>query len=157
MGNTTPDDKPTEALTRSLGDMRDKTKQLNESLQDLATQGFGSLAKAVAQAATSSKAATRQPAGDIAGSELSSLLRQELASGIAGIFGGKNGAGGGVNVVINNKSGAAVTAQESGGAFDQKYLEITIDQMVANSLMRGRETGGVLRTLFGLVPSLIGR
>lgn len=44
-----------------------------------------------------------------------------------------------------------------GSGFDQKAFEIIIDQMVAQSLLRGRETSGVLRTLFGLVPALIGR
>jgi hypothetical protein len=40
---------------------------------------------------------------------------------------------------------------------DRKKLEQTIDQMVASSLVHGRETSAVLRLLFGLVPTLIGR
>jgi len=44
---------------------------------------------------------------------------------------------------------------ERGGR--QRSLEILIDQMVAESLTRGRHTSGVLRALFGIVPSLIGR
>lgn len=63
----------------------------------------------------------------------------------------------GISVVIHNNAAATVTAREGLDALDRKTLEITIDQMVANSLLRGRETGGVLRSLFGLVPALIGR
>jgi hypothetical protein len=36
-------------------------------------------------------------------------------------------------------------------------MELRIDGMVASSLMHGRQTSGVLRVLFGLVPGLIGR
>lgn len=98
---------------------------------------------------------------DIISSELSKLLRQEIAGGLQGLFTrSPMNAGNGtmaLNVIINNNAGALVTAREGVGAMDQKYLEITIDQMVANSLMRGRQTSGVMRTLFGLTPSLMGR
>lgn len=40
---------------------------------------------------------------------------------------------------------------------DRRQMESLIDQMVASSLVNGRQTSGVLRVLFGLVPSLIGR
>ena len=93
---------------------------------------------------------------NIISSELSKLVRQELTSGLQGMI-GRTMNSGGLNVVINNNSNATVTARETGGGLDQKYLEITIDQMVANSLMRGRQTSGVMRTLFGLTPTLMGR
>ena len=92
---------------------------------------------------------------DIITQELAKLLRQEMAAGIATAFAGRN-AQNAANIVIHNNTSAQVGVSET-GAFDQKTLEITIDQMVANSLVRGRETGGVLRSLFGLVPTLIGR
>lgn len=98
---------------------------------------------------------------EIISSELSKLLRQEIAGSLQGIFmRSPMSAGNGnmaLNVIINNNAGVSVTAREGVGAMDQKYLEITIDQMVANSLMRGRQTSGVMRTLFGLAPSLMGR
>lgn len=96
---------------------------------------------------------------DIVSSELSKLLRQEIASSLQGIL-TRSPMGGGstsLNVIIHNNAGVSVSAREGVGAMDQKYLEITIDQMVANSLMRGRQTSGVMRTLFGLAPSLMGR
>ena len=40
---------------------------------------------------------------------------------------------------------------------DQRQMEFYIDQMVAEALMNGKHTSGILRSLFGLVPSLIGR
>jgi len=153
---TMTEEPPTAALNKSLSEMRDKSKQLNDSLQSLAAQGFDGLAKAVSQAAASSRSPARRPAQDIVSQELARLLRQELSAGIAGMFGQKN-AGGGISVVIHNNTPATVTASESIDAFDRKTLEITIDQMVANSLANGRETGGVLRALFGIVPNLLGR
>ena len=102
---------------------------------------------------------TRRPVEDIVTSELNRLLRQELTQGLRGVFEDLlgQGQGGGLQVVINNNSAAQVTARESAGAMNQKQLEITIDQMVAQSLAQGRQTTGVLRSLFGLAPGLIGR
>lgn len=103
---------------------------------------------------------TRRPAEDIVSGELTRLLRQELTQGLRGLFEGmftNNGAGTPMQVIINNNAGVQVTAQESNGALNQKQLEITIDQMVAQSLTQGRQTTGVLRSLFGLAPNLIGR
>lgn len=148
---------PAAALSKSLSEMRDKSKQLNESLQSLAAQGFDGLAKAVSQAASASRAPARRPAEEVVSQELAKLLRQEISAGIAGVFGQKNAGGGGISVVIHNNTSASVTAQESSDAFDRKTLEITIDQMVAHSLANGKETGGVLRALFGIVPGLLGR
>ena len=93
---------------------------------------------------------------DIITQELAKLLWQEMAAGIATAFAGRNAQNAATNIVIHNNTSAQIGVSET-GAFDQKTLEITIDQMVANSLVRGRETGGVLRSLFGLVPTLIGR
>lgn len=147
-------DTPQDDVNKAMTEMREKSRQLNDSLQDLVTQGFDGLAQAARSAA---RTPTRRPAQDIATEELSKLLRQELAAGISAVFAGGGRGGGGVSVVIHNNTPAQVGASESTDAFDRKTLEITIDQMVANSLARGRETGGVLRSLFGIVPSLLGR
>lgn len=86
------------------------------------------------------------------------LLQQQIASSLPDLFAGKRGnGGGGLQVVIHNNTPAAVTAREGVDRFDQKQLEITIDQMVATSLMHGRQTSGVMRSLFGLSPNLSGR
>ena len=111
----------------------------------------------------------RKPIEDILSAELDRLLKQTLSASFSDLFKGlRDGlpninsahsdvAGGGLNIIINNNASVSVSAQESQGPFNQKYLEITIDQMVANSLLQGRQTTGVMRTLFGLVPSLTGR
>lgn len=103
---------------------------------------------------------SRRPPEDIVTAELSRLLRQELTQGLRGMFEGmlgSGGGGGGLQVVINNNAGVQVSAREMAGPMNQKQLEITIDQMVAQSLMQGRQTTGVLRSLFGLSPGLSGR
>lgn len=107
---------------------------------------------------------TRRPYDDVIAVELQKIVRQEMLSGLSSMFEGMqravlrdNTASASINVVINNNAGADVSARETMGAFGQKQLEITIDQMVANSLAQGRQTTGVLRTLFGLAPDLIGR
>lgn len=102
---------------------------------------------------------SRRPSEDIITADLSRMLRQELTQGLRGVFEDLlgQGAGGGLQVVINNNSTAQVSARENVGAFNQKQLEITIDQMVAQSLTQGRQTTGVLRSLFGIAPGLIGR
>lgn len=150
------EEQPTEALNKSLSDMREKSKRLNESLQSLAAQGFDGLTKAVSQAATA-RSPARRPAESNISQELAKMLRQEIASGLAGVFSPKSQNNGGINVVIHNNTSATVTASQGMDAFDRKTLLITIDQMVANSLANGKETGGVLRALFGIVPSLLGR
>jgi hypothetical protein len=102
----------------------------------------------------------RRPEGDIVAAELSSLLRQVIVSGMRGMFEEMmkgNAAAQGLNVTIINNAGASISARESGGGMTQKQLEITVDQMVANSLVQGRQTSGVLRALFGIGPGLIGR
>jgi hypothetical protein len=159
-----------EDLNKSLDDMREKTKVLNDSLKALAAQGFDGLTRAVNQ----SVSARRSRSGGISAEsivtqELSTLLRKELTDGISSLFGnGKSSplAGlfpsaaardNGISVIINNNSAATVTATPATDSFDRKSLEITIDQMVANALTQGTETTGILRSLFGLVPSLIGR
>ncbi len=101
---------------------------------------------------------TRRDSSDVIASELTQLLRQEMIGGMRGMFEDllENRSGGGLQVVINNNTAAQVTGRET-GAINQKQLEITIDQMVANSLLQGRQTSGVLKNLFGLVPTLSGR
>ena len=148
----------TNDLSRTMADMQDKARKLNDSLQTLAEQGLKQLETAVTQTSRKQSAPTRQDSGDITRDALVNLLRQELGQSLKSVLGGLSNPQGsnGLQVIIQNNTGAQVTARESGG-MDQKYLEITIDQMVANSLLRGRQTSGVLRTLFGLGPSLLGR
>lgn len=43
------------------------------------------------------------------------------------------------------------------GMGNERQMQINVDQMVAEALMHGKLTTGILRSLFGLVPSLIGR
>lgn len=145
----------TEDLSRTLDDMQEKTRALNDSLQNLAQEGFAALEKTARPA---SRGGSHNSGSDIAKAELVKFLKQELQDGFKNIFSGiGQQAAGGINVIINNNTAAAVTARETTGAFDRKHLEITIDQMVADSLIRGRQTGGVLRSLFGIAPSLLGR
>ncbi len=44
-----------------------------------------------------------------------------------------------------------------GTAMDEKQEQMSIDQAVADVLMNGKFTTGILKSLFGLVPNLIGR
>lgn len=154
-------------FNKSLDEMREKTRALNDSLKALNAQGLEGLNLAVSQSVAARRGGTG--AGSIVTQELSSLLRRELTAGIASLFGGGKtsplaglfpGAAprdSGFSVTIHNNTPAAVTATPSTDSFDRKSLEITIDQMVANALTQGAETTGILRSLFGLVPGLIGR
>ncbi|MEZ0226533.1 MAG: hypothetical protein ACAH83_18395 [Alphaproteobacteria bacterium] len=153
-------------FNKSLDDMREKTKALNDSLKTLTSQGLEGLNRAVHQSITRRGGTD---AGTVVTQELSLLLRKELTTGIAallnggktsplsGLFPGAPARDGGISVVIHNNTPAAVTATPGLDSFDRKSLEITIDQMVANALTQGSETTGILRSLFGLVPGLIGR
>lgn len=154
----------TNDLNDALEDMRDKSRVLNDSLRQLSVEGFDKLAQVIGRGG--SRAQGRADPGNIVAQELSRLLRQETASMLQTIFcgagpdilrQGRGGGNGAISVIINNNSSAQVTARETGDSFDQKYLEITIDQMVANSLLKGRQTSGVMRSLFGLAPNLLGR
>lgn len=145
----------TEYLSRTLEGMEEKTRALNDSLQKLAREGFAALEKAVHP--KNAAPARDSSAGDIVKSELTRFIKRELLESIKGVIGHAGGMAGGVNVIIHNNAAAAVTARETAGVFDRKYLEITIDQMVADSLIRGRQTSSVLRSLFGIAPSLLGR
>jgi hypothetical protein len=154
-------------FNKSLDEMREKTKALNDSLKTLTAQGLEGLTRAVQQSTAGRRSGA--DGSSIVTQELSSLLRRELTAGIAALFsGGKTsplagqlpGAATrdqGMNVVIHNNTPSTVTATPSMDSFDRKSLEITIDQMVANALTQGAETTGILRSLFGLVPGLIGR
>lgn len=151
---------------RSAGRAADKARTLNDSLNKLSNDGFDKLARAVSMAATGfSTLPQKRPTEDVVTGELTRLLQQEIASDMRGVFsGGIPGQGtrsGGGNtpiaVIINNNSPAQVTVTETTGGLDQRQLEISIDQMVAQSLVQGRQTSGVLRSLFGLAPDLAGR
>ncbi len=119
-----------DTLNRALVEMQANVEALGDNLRQLNTQGIAPF-----------------NAGD----------RQ--AAGMESLFAGRATAAGNgsMNIIIQNNSSAAVSARQVDDGFDQKSLEITIDQMVANSLLRGRETTGVLRSLFNLVPVLMGR
>lgn len=143
-------------LGRKMGDIREKSKQLNDTLQDLAKQGFGELARAVSQATQAGKnQPARRDAGGIVTEELSQLMRREIMTGIAMAFGGNRQQG--VSVVVNNNANVGVTATERNDGQDRKVIEIMIDQMVANALARGPETTSLLRAFYGLLPNLLGR
>lgn len=163
----------TKDLNTSLDEMQSKTNALNDSLKLLSKEGMSQLSQ-VLGTGSSRSSGYRRPADTIVNNELSKMLQGQLFAGLSDIFGaapakrnGKNvfdsvgagwtGSGDSMQVIIHNNTPAAVTAQQSMNSFDQKQLEITIDQMVASSLVRGQQTSGVMRTLFGLSPSLIGR
>lgn len=149
----------TESLSAALEDMQSRSRALNDSLRALAEDGFGRLGRAAAQHTRAS--GRGEGAADIAAQELARVLKAEMGEAMRQVFspapGRGNDTGGALSVVIYNHTPAQVSARESAGPFDRKTLEITIDQMVAQSLTHGRQTGSVLQNLFGLAPSLIGR
>lgn len=152
----------TQDLNRALDDMKSRSRALNDSLRILAEEGFDRLSRAAQGQARQNSAGSRKNAGDIASEELARVLKSEIGDALRQVFGGGRETGRStganvLNVIINNNTPAQVTTRETGDGFDQKTLEITIDQMVAQSLVRGRQTSSVLQSLFGLSPSLIGR
>lgn len=153
----------TEELGRTLDDMKTRSRALNDSLRVLAEEGFDRLSRAAqGQARQSNNSSGRKSASDVASEELARVLKSEIGDALRQVFGGGRDSGRGnggsvLNIIINNNTPAQVTTRETGDGFDQKTLEITIDQMVAQSLVRGRQTSSVLQSLFGLSPSLIGR
>ena len=74
--------------------------------------------------------------------------------GFENVFGGGMGP---INVIIHNNAPVGVQARQTTDAMGMKQLEIVIDQMVASALTRGRQTSGVLESLFNLLPGLSGR
>ncbi|MFH1158063.1 MAG: hypothetical protein V1721_04165 [Pseudomonadota bacterium] len=105
-----------------------------------------------------SRQSRRRPSQDILNDALIKLIQKEVMSGLAGIFGDtpRKGEKGGA-MIGDNAFTPFIGQPPVGGNFDRRQMEISIDEMVASTLMHGRQTSGVLRTLFGLVPSLIGR
>lgn len=146
-------------LERTLSDMQTQSRALNDALRTLADDGLGELTRAASRQRANSRSTGRQTEGEIASTELARLLKAELSEGLRQVFTPlrTDNTGGGLNIIIHNNTSASVTAQETSAGYDQRTLEITIDQMVAQSLVHGRQTGSVLQSLFGLVPSLIGR
>ncbi|MDD9901045.1 MAG: hypothetical protein OXT65_08720 [Alphaproteobacteria bacterium] len=102
---------------------------------------------------------------------ISKILERELATAISDILSPRGADAGGsifmpdgimrgdksTTVIVNNNAPVGVSVSESQDAMGQKQLEITIDQMVANALVRGRQTTGVLNSLFNVWPGLSGR
>ena len=155
------DDTAAQELERTLSSMQAQSRTLNDALRKLADEGLSELTRSATRQSSGNSRASSQSAGDIASAELARVLKAELSESLRHILTparSENVFGGGsLNVVIHNNSSASVTAQETSSGYDQRTLEITIDQMVAQSLVHGRQTGSVLQSLFGLVPSLIGR
>ena len=101
---------------------------------------------------------SRRSSRDIISDTLTKLIQKEVVSGLADIFNSMPRKGDNGDSMTGDDVFSSFMGQVSGGGnFDQKKMEIRIDEMVASSLMHGRQTSSVLRTLFGLVPSLIGR
>lgn len=87
-----------------------------------------------------------------AGRNLQNLVQKKGTGGISGVF----------KVLPKNSgylkhSAAKHTSSGSGGFFNSRQMELSVDKLIASSLVNGRQTSGVLRTLFGIVPNLIGR
>ncbi len=104
--------------------------------------------------------ARRRSSRDIINDALIKLIQKEVVSGLADIFNNmpRKVDKGNSNPMIGDNAFSSFMGQVLGGEnFDRRKMEISIDEMVASSLMHGRQTSSVLRTLFGLVPSLIGR
>ena len=156
------DDTAARELERTLTGMQTQSRALNDALRKLADEGLSDLTRSAARQSSGGRS-NNQSAGEIASTELARVLKAELGESLKQVFAPARsdsvfgGASGALNVIIHNNTSASVTAQETSGGYDQRTLEITIDQMVAQSLVHGRQTGSVLQSLFGLVPSLIGR
>lgn len=155
------DDTAARELERTLSGMQTQSRALNDALRKLADEGLSDLTRSATRQNSNSRN-RGQSAGDIASAELARVLKAELGDHLRQVFAparaeGVFGGSGALSVIIHNNTSASVTAQETSGGYDQRTLEITIDQMVAQSLVHGRQTGSVLQSLFGLVPSLIGR
>jgi hypothetical protein len=132
------------------------TSILQHQLKTLVSGRMGYLTRKLAHSPKNSHSSPRHIVSD----GLAKLIQKEVLSSLAVIFGAepkKNDP----NRPPDRDGGIVPRptprSPEMGGFFDYKQMEITIDQMVAESLMHGRQTSGVLRALFGIIPSLIGR
>jgi hypothetical protein len=110
------------------------------------------LSKKSARASAKTKK-TKSGAGNLA---LEKLIQKQLSTSLSDIF-GKGGAND-----FSSDAGGSFARQTGAGAggmgfFDNRQLATSIDQLVAASLMNGKQTSGVMRAIFGLVPGLIGR
>jgi hypothetical protein len=96
---------------------------------------------------------TQNSAKQIASSSLERYVQGEIEKQMMKIFTPNTG-----NNRRDDRGGNPyVSPQTRNGGFDARSMESVIDQMIAASLVRGKETSSVLRTLFGIVPTLIGR
>lgn len=103
---------------------------------------------------------TRRPGGKTVSAALEEIIRKEIASGIKDVFGNRSsnkGAGGASAGTFGGGPFGDGGGPRQQGSFDRKQMENMIDELVASSLTNGRQTSRILRALFGLVPSLIGR
>ena len=150
----------TEALSAAMSDMQNRSRGLSESLRALAEEGFGQLERAAQQQSRSRAQTRRGGAEDSVAQELARVLKTEIAGALRDVLSpdaARRSGGAEISVIIHNNTPAQVAVRETDGGFDRRTLEITIDQMVAQSLAQGRQTGSVLQNLFGLAPTLIGR
>jgi hypothetical protein len=97
--------------------------------------------------------AHRKNPGSIASAALEKLLRQE----ISGVFNPGRTGGGEVMFSTDNGGDSSPSQPQSSGSLDRRFLETMIDQMVADALVRGRRTTGILAGLFNIAPGLSGR
>lgn len=83
----------------------------------------------------------RRAAGDVISEEVKRMVRRELELGLKEFF------------AQREKEGMLPGKEKNGG----RGQEAMIDQMVAAALVRGKHTTGILKSLFNLMPGLIGR
>jgi hypothetical protein len=86
--------------------------------------------------------------------------KKDLAQTLfGGLFGGglSNQAQTPVQVTVINNTQAQVQTQEQVGRNGQRQLQIMIDNMVADSLVRGSATQNVLSNVFGITQQLVSR
>lgn len=89
----------------------------------------------------------RRATEDIVNQAVEELVRREVTTAMKTVLAGTQGDG-------TNGGGSVFGA---GFGTDGRRMEMTLDNMVADILVNGRQTSGVLRALFGLVPVLAGR
>ncbi len=89
--------------------------------------------------------------------ELKKLIQKELKSNLKKIIKDADFFGEKKDKAFNPFLSESKTNTSRGRAMDERQTQINIDQMVAEALMGGKFTTGILRNLFGLVPNLIGR
>lgn len=116
------------------------TKQITESV-------FEGLSETMAASGGKAKPQERGGAGQsVLGALFGEVFSQnQMGSGPVALGGSSP-----VNVTVHNNSTASATVQERTNSQGQREIEIMLDNMVAQSLTRGRQTRSVLRSVFGI-------